>query len=97
MIAQRPVVETRTEHYACIQWWWKEGFVHDAAYRDKVNTAMQRAVAAVCKRFGVTEDTQLRCQWEGVQIISDELNTARAAGNELAKTLGRFKHVEFIG
>lgn len=97
MIASRPVVDVRTEHSALIQWWWKDGFVHDSDYHDKVNTAVQRAVDDACEQFDVTEDTRLCCQWEGVRISGSDLSVVTAAGEKIARALGRFKHVEFIG
>lgn len=97
MISQRPIVEVRTEHFALIQWFWKEGYVHDSEYHDKVNAAMQRALDEAREQFDVREDCQLRCQWEGVQVFGSDLEKVKAAGDKLAKTLGRFKYVDFIG
>ncbi|MFL1449188.1 hypothetical protein ACI77O_12405 [Pseudomonas tritici] len=97
MIASRPVADIRTEHYALIQWWWKDGYVHNSDYKEKVEVAMRRTMVEVVNELHVIDDTSLCCQWEGVQIYGVDIEKVRAAGKLLCKTLGRFKHVEFIG
>lgn len=97
MITSRPVAVIETTHSALIQWWWKDQYLHDSAYRERVEDAMQKTLSEVCKIFGVTEDTGLCCQWEGLRIYGDDLEKIKAAGDMLVKTLGRFKHVDFIG
>lgn len=96
MQPKRPVVQYSTVHYAFLPWWWNDAFVHDYDYKLKVNLAMEKAVREVCKEFGVTDDTRLCCQWEGVQVYGDDPAAVKAAGKKLAKTLGRFKHIRFI-
>lgn len=84
-------------HYALVQWYWAEGFVHDSDYKDKVETAMRRTIDQACRQYEVEEDTHLCCQFEGFQIQGLDLEQVQAAGKMLAKTLGRFKHVLFVG
>lgn len=94
-VGEKPKVEIRTLHYALLQWWWAEGVMHDDAYTGKVNDAIDKAVERVCEAYGVTSDTQLRCQWEGVQIYGESLEAVQKAGAELQSVLGRFKYVYF--
>lgn len=93
-VDSNPFVSSRTEHYAGVSFWWRDDKLHDLDYHFKVSDALDKAVRAAAEKYGVSNNTQLVCQWEGREFVGESLDAVIAAAHDVSKVLARFKGIE---
>ena len=82
-----------TTHFGSISWWWTDDKLHDYEYKLRVNDAVNAAVAKAKANYDVTKNLQLRCQFEGVELMGSDIADVTKAANDVASVLKRFKGV----
>lgn len=88
-------ISVETIHSAEISWWWSDSVINDWDYKLSVNEAIDDAVRGVERRFdSVRSNSGYRCQFEGVELRSGDLEDLQDAALEIAATLRQFKEVK---
>lgn len=86
-------ISVETTHFGSISWWWTDDKLHDYEYKLRVNDAVNAAVAKAKANYDVTKNLQLRCQFEGVELMGSDIADVTKAANDVASVLKRFKGV----
>lgn len=86
-------VEVSTIHHGELWFWWAEEKLFDGDYHIKVHDSTDAKVRELEAKYGVQDDTQLRCQFEGRRLLGEDRDKVEAAIKELARHLMRFKGV----
>lgn len=83
----------RTVHSGRVEWWFTSERLHDEDYRIRVLNAVNKALQEAKTKYGVEQNTQFCCQWEGVEVECATMPPVQAACSHIARTLARFKGV----
>lgn len=86
-------IAIQTTHSAEVAWTWSNEKLHDETYKSKVHDAVDLKVREVCAKHQVSHDVSYCCQWEGIQLLSEDRSAVELAAKEVAAVLARFKDV----
>jgi len=90
---ENPFVTVTTVHIGEVAWFWTDEKLHDMEYHFQVQDAIDKKIEALKGIYAIEKDVDYRCQWEGVQIMGDELADVEKAALEIARHLAKFKGV----
>lgn len=88
-----PFVTTKTTHSAQVNYGWSDEFRPAWDQKEVVMDAVDHAANEAAKKHGVQLNSELGCQWEGVEFTGDSLANVISAANDVAQALGMFKSV----
>ena len=66
-----------TRHFATIQFTFNEGVSLDKQW--SLRDIFQEEIEYICQNLNVVENTDFRCQWEGYEFESDNLEELQRA------------------
>lgn len=89
-------VEITTVHQGELFFWWTDDKLHDINYHIKVWDSLDAKVSELESKYGVQDDTQLRCQFEGRRLLGEDREKVEAAIHELATHLMQFDGIRAL-
>ncbi|KVP96901.1 hypothetical protein WJ97_13835 [Burkholderia ubonensis] len=86
-------VELETIHQAEVSWWWTTDKLHDMDYHILVDESVNAKVKKLVSKYGITDHTNYRTEYEGRLFLSDDRSKVEQAANELAQHMATLKGV----
>jgi hypothetical protein len=96
MTTIRDFVEITTVHQGELFFWWTQEQLHNVDYHIQVWDSLDAKVSELEKKYGVQDDTELRCQFEGRRLLGDDREKVEAAIHELASHLMQFDGIRAL-
>lgn len=86
-------VELATVHQAEVSWYWTRETLHDWDHHIKVNDSVSAKVEDLAGKYGISDDTTYRTQFEGRLLLGEDREKVALAANELAQHLATIEGV----